>query len=488
MKRQLAIAILDCLLLGAASASDQTLWYRQAASKWTEALPVGNGRLGAMVFGGVAEEHLQLNEDTVWAGEKRDRNNPAGRKALPEVRRLLFAGRPKEAEALAERTMISIPKRLPPYQTLGDMWVRFSGQNDASGYRRELDLDQAVARVTYRSGGARFTREIFSSAPDQVLVMRLTCDQPNRISLTATLTREQDAATHVEGPNRVVMEGEAIARDARHAGERNVGMKFRAVLLVEAQGGATRAGGANVTVNEANAVTLILAARTNFRGVDRAAQCERDLKAGRKTYDELKAAHVAGYRKYFERVKFQLAGSAPDLPADERLNRIKTGASDPQLVTLYFQFGRYLLISSSRPGSLPATLQGIWNDQLAPPWDSKYTININTEMNYWPAETTNLSEMHQPLFDLIEMARENGRQVARELYGARGFVIHHNTDIWGDAVPIDGVGSGLWPIGGAWLSLHLWDHYDFTRDYAFLKNRAYPVMKEAAEFLLDYLV
>ena len=488
VKQQLAIAILGCSLLGAASGGDMTLWYRQAATAWTEALPVGNGRLGAMVFGGVAEEHLQLNEDTVWAGEKRDRNNPEGRKAVPEVRRLLFAGKPKEAEALADRAIISIPRRLPPYQTLGDLWLRFTGQNSPSDYRRELDLDQAIARVTYRDGDARFTREVFSSAPDQVLVLRLTCDKPNRISFSTTLTREQDATTKVEGSDRVVMDGEAIARDSRHAGERKVGMKFRAVLLVKADGGTTRADGVNVLVSDANSVTLFLAAETNFRGVNPAAKCDTDLNAAQKAYDNLRSSHVADYQKYFHRVEFHLAGAVPDLPTDERLSRLKAGASDPQLITQYFQFGRYLLISSSRPGSLPATLQGIWNDSLAPPWDSKYTININTEMNYWPAETCDLPEMHQPLFDLIDMARPNGRQVARELYGAHGFVIHHNTDIWGDAVPIDGVGSGIWPMGGAWLSLDLWDHYDFTHDYEFLKNRGYPVLKEAAEFLLDYLV
>ncbi|MEO7144142.1 MAG: glycoside hydrolase family 95 protein [Bryobacteraceae bacterium] len=488
MKQILAVAILGTMFACGIPGADLTLWYRQPAAKWTEALPVGNGRLGAMVFGGVAEEHLQLNEDTVWAGEKRDRENPRGRAAVPEVRRLLFAGKPLQAEALAERDIISIPKRLPPYQTLGDLWLRFSGQEQATEYRRDLNLDSAVARVTYRAGDARYMREVFSSAPDQMVIVRLTCDKPNRISFSTTLTREQDTTTSVEGSNRVAMAGEAIARDARHADERKVGMKFRAVLLVANTGGAVRADGTNVVVEGANAVTLFLAARTNFHGGDPAAKCERDLRRAQKSYGDLRAAHVADYQKYFERVHFRLAGTAPDLPTDERLNRLRSGAEDSQLAALYFQFGRYLLISSSRPGSLAATLQGIWNYQTAPPWDSKYTININTEMNYWPAETCNLAEMHEPLFDLIDMAREDGRRVARQLYGAHGFVIHHNTDIWGDAVPIDGVGSGLWPMGGAWLSLHLWEHYDFSRDYEFLKNRAYPAMKEAAEFLLDYLV
>ena len=443
------------------------LWYSQPATQWTEALPIGNGRLGAMVFGGVETEHLQLNDIRVWAGEKRDRNNPAGASAIPEIRRLLFAGKPKEAEALAERDVISIPKRLPQYQTLGDLTIRFPDPQGFTDYRRELDLDTAIVRVHYRVGDTSYTREIFSSAPDQMIVVRLTADKPNRIAFAATLSRPQDAATHTVSPDRVVMDGEAIARDPQHAGERKVGVKFEAELRAVADGGKVHTNASEVVVEGANSATLLFSTSGILV----------------KSYEQLRARHVADYQRFFRRVDFQLAGSAPDLPTDERLKRV-----DPTLVPLYFQFGRYLLISSSRPGGLPATLQGLWNDSLAPPWDSKYTININTEMNYWPAEVCNLSEMHEPLFDLIDNAKPDGRHVAQALYHARGFVIHHNTDIWGDAVPIDGVGSGVWPMGGAWLSLHEWDHYDFTRDRDFLARRAYPTMKEAAQFLLDYMV
>ncbi|PYT18429.1 MAG: alpha-L-fucosidase [Acidobacteria bacterium] len=467
--------------------NSNALWYRQPATKWTEALPIGNGQLGAMVFGGVESERIQLNEGSVWAGEKRDRNNPSAARAIPEVRRLLFAGKPTEAEAIAERDIISIPKRLPPYQSLGDLELHFAA-HEARDYTRRLDLETAIVRVEYRSGDGIFTREIFSSAPDQVMVMRLTCDKPGRISFRAALRREQDAQTRADGPDRIAMDGRAIARDSRHDDERKTGMKFRAVLLAVSDGGRVRTDGSELVVDQANAVTLLIAAATNFRGSDFAAVCEARLTAARKSYDQLRSAHIADYQRYFQRVRFDLSGTNPDLPTDERLDRLAGGAADPQLIVLYFQFGRYLLISSSRPGGLPATLQGLWNDSLAPPWDSKYTININTEMNYWPAEVCNLSEMHQPLFDLIDMARVDGRRIARSMYHAGGFVLHHNTDIWGDAVPIDGVGSGLWPMGGAWLSLHLWDHYDFTQDREFLAKRAYPVMKEAAEFLLDYLV
>jgi alpha-L-fucosidase 2 len=466
-----------------AAASD-LLWYRQEAANWNEALPIGNGRLGGMVFGGVQSDRIQLNEDTVWAGEKRDRNNPEAAKNLAEVRRLLFAGMPHEAEVLAEKTIISTPKRLPPYQTMGDLRIG-TNPGSVSDYRRELDLDTAIARVTYRAGDAICTREYFSSAPDQVMVIRLTCDKPHHIDISAMLGREIDAKTRFSGPDRIVLDGEAIARDPRHDQERPVGVKFQAVLLATQDGGRIAKLQNELSIEGANSVTLFLAASTSFKPRD----IEHDLLAAKRPYEELKARHIADYQRLFNRVKLSLSTApAPDLPTDERLKRVAAGAEDLRLVEQYFQFGRYLLISCSRPGAMAATLQGLWNDKLEPSWDSKYTINVNTEMNYWPAEVTNLSELHEPLFDLIDLARPDGRHIAKAIYGARGFVLHHNTDIWGDAVPIDGIGSGLWAMGGAWLSLHEWDHYDFTRDRQFLASRGYPVMKEAAEFLLDYLI
>jgi alpha-L-fucosidase 2 len=477
--------------------SDLRLWYRQPAAGWNEALPIGSGRLAAMVFGGIETERIQLNEETIWAGEKRDRNNPEGARSLPEVRRLLFAGKLKEAEALADKTMIATTRRMPQYQTLGDLVLRFSGQGQPTSYVRELDLDSAIVRVTYSAGGAIFTREVFASAVDQVIAVRLTCDKPGRISFSATLTREQDGKTLALGPDRVVIEGEAIPRDDRHPLERKVGVKFRGELKILPAGGRLHVDTDKVVVDGANSATLLFAAATRFRTSDPATRCAEYLTRANKPFAQLRAAHVTDHQRLFRRVQLNLTPrtSAPAaderlsaVPIDQRLKRVQEGATDLDLEALYFQFGRYLLISSSRPGTMAATLQGKWNYQLAPSWDSKYTININTEMNYWPAEVCNLSELHEPLFDLIENAREDGRRVARNLYGARGFVIHHNTDIWGDAVPIDGVGSGIWPMGGAWLSLHLWEHYDFTRDRQFLAQRAYPVMKEAAEFLLSYLV
>jgi len=446
-----AIAASDNSAASQQPASDPSnlLWYRQPAASWNEALPVGNGRLGGMIFGGVKQEQIQLNEDSIWAGKKMDRINPEAAKAIPEVRRLLMDGKLREAEILADNAIIAKPRRMPPYQPLGNLWLRFLRHENASDYRRELDLDSGIVRVSYQIGDAKFTREIFSSAVDQVIVMRLTCDKPGHLSFSVTLDREADAKTTIANPNRVVLEGEAIARDERHPGEPKVGVKFQGVLQVLAEGGRVRADGNVQVIEAANSATLVFAAATDFRHKDPAAKCDQYLSAAKKPYARLRSSHVADHQKLFRRVRFQLGAAAPDLPTDERLKRVQAGETDLQLETLYFQFGRYLLMGSSRPGSMAANLQGIWNDKLAPSWDSKFTININTEMNYWPAEVTNLPELHEPLFDLIENSREDGRRVARQIYGARGFVFHHNTDGWGHAVPIDGVGSGIWPMGAA---------------------------------------
>ena len=474
------------------SGQDLRLWYQQPAANWNEALPIGNGRLGAMVFGGIAAEHLQLNEDTVWAGEKRDRMNPAGPAAVKEVRRLLAEGKAAEAEALADKAIIATPRRMPPYQPLGDLTIDFDGPSASREYRRELDLSTAIARVRYTVDGTTFTREIFSSAPDQAIVVRLTKSGPAPLSFSASLSRVRDAVSRAAGPDRMLMEGQAIVDPAsnRYPDERKVGVRFAAMLQVSAQGGQTGVEDNRLVVRGADAATLMLTAATTIRAADPAAAARQALTAAAaKSIAQLRAAHVADYQKLFGRSTLTLSSATPPAgPTDERLRAVAAGQTDSHLIALYYQFGRYLLIASSRPGSMAANLQGIWNESLSPPWESKFTININTEMNYWPAEMTNLSELHQPLFDLIDNAKEDGRRVARTLYGAGGFVLHHNTDLWGDAVPIDGAGSGIWPMGGAWLSLHLWDHYDFTRDLDFLRKRGYPTMKEAAEFLLDYMV
>jgi len=489
------VTLLLALLLpgSAALAGPLTLWYQQPAEKWTEALPIGNGRLAAMVFGKVDQERIQLNEDSIWAGARSDRNNPEALKSLPEVRRLLLAGKLKEAEALAAQTMLGIPLRLPPYQPLGDLWLNFGPPSNVSDYRRELDLATGMIKIAYQQGDAHFTREIFASAPDHVLVIRLTSNRAGSISFSASMGREADATSAVIGPDRILLSGQAIAHgDRSHDWDAKGGVRFAGILQVMAHGGKVQSAGNELAVRSADSVTLLLAAATDYRSADPKTAAESTLAAVNKPYEALRAAHLTDYQQFFHRVEFSLGGIGGDdraeIPTDERLRRVAQGENDPALIAQYFQFGRYLMIAGSRPGSLATTLQGKWNQSLTPPWDSKYTININTEMNYWPAETCNLSELHQPLFDLIDNFRDSGRRTAREMYGARGIVAHHNTDAWGHTEPLDGVGPGMWPMGAAWLSLDLWEHYDFTRDREFLARRAYPVLREVAEFLLDYLV
>ncbi len=487
-QRLTAILLVSAASLAAAD-RPHVLWYKQPAAQWTEALPIGNGRLAAMVFGKTDDERIQLNEDTIWPGSRKNRNNPAAPAAVPEVRRLLMEGKVAEAEALA-KNMLGVPPRMPPYQPLGDLHLRFAAGRVVTDYRRELDLDTGVARTTYKVGGASFTEEVFASIPDEhLIVVRFSADRPGQISLAVSLDRGANAKTTSDGSS-LIMEGQALRQDGK-AEEGDNGVRFRAELRAIPQGGSVAIDNGALAVRNSDAVTLILTAATDFRTQDLAGACKTALESGaHKLYAQLRAEHIADHRKLFGRVTFELGPEADplsSLPTDERLKRFADGAADQHLIETYFQFGRYLLIASSRPGSVAANLQGKWNESLNPPWESKYTININTEMNYWPAEPTNLSELTAPLFDLIDNARPAGREVAQFYYKARGFVIHHNTDLWGDAIPIDGIPSGIWPMGGAWLSLHYWDHYDFTRDKKFLAERAYPAMKEAAEFLVDSL-
>jgi alpha-L-fucosidase 2 len=460
-----------------------------------------------MVFGGVGKERIQLNEDTVWNGRKRDRVNPEALKALPEVRSLLFEGRATEAETLEDEKLVGIPHRQPPYQPLGDLDIEFSGLESASDYRRELNLATGIVRVSYRVGGASCTREVFSSTPDQAIVVRIACDNPGLVSFHATLAREQDSQTTVAAPDRVILQGEAKAhatywqfpwmtperRKAELDEIEPTGVRFRAVLRAVGQGGRLETSGDGLNVSRANAATLLIVAATDYRGGDPSEACERYLARAARPYPDLRAAHVTDHEKLFRRVELVLArpGSDPSferLPIDERLARVKSGQHDPGLSALYFQFGRYLLIGSSRPGTMAANLQGIWNESFTPPWDSKYTTNINLEMNYWPAEVGNLPETTGPLFDLVKTSLDSGRRTATLMYGARGFVFHHNLDAWGDTAPVDYGYVGIWPMGGAWLALHYWEHYLYGLDRAFLSRDAYPVMKEASLFLLDFLI
>lgn len=455
---------------------DQKLWYAEPATKFTEALPVGNGRLGAMVFGGTQQERLLLNENSVWSGNRSHYDRVSAYQWLPEVRRLLFAGKHEEAAQLVDREILG-ERPLGCYQPLGALALLFEHRGPATDYRRELDLDCAVARVQFRVGDASFTREVFASAPDQVLVVRLTCDQPGRISFIASLSRVEHASLSALGKDTLVLRGQT------DHGQPTAGVKFEARVKTLVEGGVVHATAAGCRVEQADAVTLLLAAATDDGKMEPAELCARHLAAAAiKTYAELREAHLADYRKLYRRVSLDLGNSTSgSLPTDQRLLQ-----PDPPLAALYFQYGRYLLISSSRPGHLPANLQGLWNDQLQPAWFCGYHFNINLQMNYWPAEVCNLAECHEPLFDLVEKLRPLGRKTARDVYGCGGFVVAHRTTPHGFTSPVRGL--NVWPVGAAWLCQHFWEHVRFRGDREFLAQRAYPLMKEVAEFFLDWLV
>jgi alpha-L-fucosidase 2 len=478
------------ILNGATASADHPLllWYDKPASEWTEALPVGNGRLGAMIFGGPAIEQLQLNEDTLYAGSPYDPNNPEALKALPEVRQLIFEGKYKEAHDLVGAKMMAQPIKQMPYEPVGDLKLLFPDHDNISNYRRQLDLDTAIATTSYNVGVTTFMREIFASPVDQVIVVRLTADRRRRLNFAVTFETPQRATVATDGRETLVLSG-VNGDSSGIKGD----LKFESRVLVLAQGGQTLAAKERIVVNNADSALLFIAAATSYRSYkdtngDPNAISRDQLKlASQKTFLSLRAAHIREHQRLFHRVKLNLGRTAAaDLPTDQRPIQFLQGL-DPHLATLYFQYGRYLLISSSRPGSQPANLQGLWNHLMTPPWESKYTININTEMNYWPVETTNLSECHEPLLRMVSELVENGARTARVHYGARGWVCHHNTDLWRQTAPIDGPLWGFWPTGGAWLCTHLWHHYEFTGDRNFLA-RAYSVMKGAAEFFLDTLI
>jgi len=457
------------------------LWYDEPAQKWTEALPVGNGRLGAMVFGTVETERLQLNEDTLWAGHPLDRDRVGAYKYLPEARRLIFEGKNVEAQSVMQREFMG-ERLIRSYQTLGDLKLRFAGGDAVTDYRRQLDLDSATASVEYRLGKATFTREVFSSPVDQCIVVRLSCDKPSHLTFDAELSRPEDFAVETVGQDRILMKGQATMQ-----GEHK-GVSYEAQLRIIPEGGRLTATGKSLRLENANAATLLVVAATDYRGGDPHTVCGEQLaRLAKKNFAHLRKAHVAEHQRLFRRVALDI-GAEADRPTDERLAAMKSGADDPDLCALYFQFGRYLLISSSRPGCMPANLQGLWNEDIKAPWNCDYHININIQMNYWPAEVCNLSECHEPFFDLVDSLRPRGRKTARDVYDCRGFVAHHTTDAWFWTSPIGNVGYGMWPMGAAWSCQHLWEHYAFSGDKGFLQKRAYPVMKEAAEFLLDYLV
>ena len=483
-----------------ASDASTTLWYRAPAASWNEALPIGNGRLGAMVFGGRGTEHFQLNEETLWTGGPYDPVVRGSASALPEVRRLLFAGDVAGAHDLFGRRMMGVPYEQMKYQSLGDLLLTFPGHEDAQDYRRELDLDAAVARVRYRIGGVTYTREAFVSAVDQVLVVRITADRPAAIGCDIELRGTRNAAHSNYGTDYFRMDAIAPAT-LRVTGKNSdyLGiagrLRYEARLVASAIGGSVAVDRRQLHVRGADTLVVRLAAATNFvnfRDVsgDPAARVGAVLnRAMQRSYEAILTDHLAEHRQWFRRVHLALGGT-PDsvraLATDVRVTRI-ANAPDPDLAALFYQFGRYLLIASSRPGTEAANLQGIWNDSPNPWWDSKYTININLPMNYWPAESGNLAELVEPLDRLVRDVAVAGAETAREHWGARGWVLHQNTDLWRSTTPMDGPSWGAWPVGGAWLMTALYEHYRFAGDDAALRA-IYPLLRDQVRFLLDILV
>ena len=482
------------------SVADRTtvLHYTHPADKWENALPVGNGRLGAMVFGKTDEEQIQISEETFWSGGPYSTTAKGGVKALPEIRRLIFDGQLIRAHRLFGRHLMGYPVEQQKYQSLGNLVLKLDASGEVKGYRHELDLDTAVATTTYEQGGVRFRREVFVTPVHQVIVVRLTADTPGKLSFTTQLRGERNQAHSNYATDYFQMDGLGgdglivRGKSADYLGARGQ-LRYVSRLKAVPRGGEMTVDDDRLVIRGADEVTLMVAAATNFVSYknvsgDPDARVTSVLSAISGTsFDRIKAAHVGEHQRLFRRVSVRF-GSTPNanLPTDERLKKFD-GTNDPDLAALIFQFGRYLLISSSRPGTQPANLQGIWNKDMNPMWDSKYTTNINTEMNYWPAEVANLGDAAEPLFQMIKELTDQGADVARENYGARGWVAHQNTDIWRVAAPMDGPSWGGFTTGGAWLSTHLWEHYLFTGDKTFLRAY-YPVMKGAVEFFLDFLV
>ncbi|HZY71631.1 MAG TPA: glycoside hydrolase family 95 protein, partial [Edaphobacter sp.] len=494
---------------------DLTLWYEKPAAQWVDALPIGNGRLGAMVYGGGEDgafnkEVLQFNEDTLWSGQPRDGNNPDAKNHLAGIRSAVLEQKDYHlADELCKKMQGLFAEA---YQPLGNLRVELTHTGAATNYRRQLDLDTACAATSYEVDGVRFQREAFVSAPDQVIVLRVTASKPHQLNGTIALDGPlQKAVTALPG-NRLLLTGKAAAHIAgaghpggeepvTHSDEPGAGMYFAAVLQLQVQGGTAGANGASLTIANATSFTILLTAVTGYRGFDRkpdtpqdevTASARRQLNAAvSKSFANLRTRHVEDHRRLFRRVSLNLGSPRDAQPTDQRLKNF-AASPDPSLLALYFQYGRYLLISSSRPGSQPANLQGIWNYQVTPPWSSNWTANINIQMNYWPAETCNLSECAGPLFDLIDGLGKTGAVAAKETYGLPGWVTHHNIDLWRAANPVgEGVGQPTWAnwgMSGPWLCEHLYEHYLFTRNREFLRNRAYPLMKGSAEFCLAWLI
>jgi len=460
------------------------LWYDQPAKSWNEALPVGNGRLGAMVFGGVTRDRIQFNEETLWTGAPHDYAHEGAVNYLEDLRQLLREGKQDQAQELAMKEFMSIPLTQKAYQPFGDLFLYFPDHEDYTDYRRELDISKAICRTSYRVGKVQYTREVLASHPDQLIVIKVSADRNGQLDFALKL-----ASAHVESKLENVDGKQVIYVEVRDGA-----LKGTAGIRVETDG-QFASDADRLTISGAGSATIFLSAATNYISyqdvsANPTARMEGFLERSLgKTFEKIKEDHVLDYRGLFDRFSLDLGSNGRDsLPTNTRLLKFAEDPEDPSLIALYTQYGRYLMISASRKGSGPSNLQGIWNQDLEPAWGSKYTVNINTEMNYWPAEVTNLSECHEPLFQLVEECAKTGVKVAREHYGAEGWVLHHNTDLWRGTAPINHSNHGIWVTGSGWLSHHLWEHFLFKRDLEFLRERAYPVMKEAARFYSQFLV
>ncbi|WP_168564654.1 glycoside hydrolase family 95 protein [Crateriforma spongiae] len=477
--------------------SPSALWYRQPARNWNEALPIGNGRLGGMVYGGVNREWIQLNEDSLWSGANIDHYMPNGPEVLKQARELMFAGRYGDAEQLVAQKFLSVrlPSGTHTYQTLGDLELTFPSADEVKDYRRDLDLDQAVTRVRYEVDGVRYLREIFASPVDQAIVVRISSDHPGKVGFGATLQRRFHADVEARGSDELVMSGHARSTNTRPQDTNDFpshaeGVHFVARMKIVPEGGVVKAADGKLEVSGADSAMILLTAATSFRGGDPHVVSQNQLdKAAAKDFQVLLNDHLEEHRRLFRRVKLELGdANAANQPTDVRMAALDSGKRDPQLLALYFQFGRYLLISSSRPGCAAANLQGLWADGFSPPWNADYHININIQMNYWMAQSCGLAECHEPFFDFVESLVPGGRKTAKTMFGCNGFVAGHTSDLWANSSIFGKPRYGMWVTGPAWCLRQFWERWLFSGDREFLEERAYPMMKESAEFFVDFLV
>ncbi len=484
-----------CSLNPKESTDSLKLWYKQPAELWTDALPLGNGRLGAMVYGGVPQEHIQFNEETLWTGEPQSYANKGASKYLSKIQQLLFEGRQDEAQKLAQDHFMSTPLQQRAYQPFGDLYIDFEGHDNFSNYKRELNLNNAVQKITYKVGDTTYEREMLMSKPDEIMAMKLSCDKGKALEFSFWMDAEhEDKSIKIEGSSLSLNVSVSDGLSNWFNNPYKSVLFGNAKVSIKTDGILTKADG-RLKVSEANEAILYLSAATNYKNYNDVSNTPVSIvddifsKNNGKTFEQIKEAHITDYKKLFDRFEIDLTeNQKQELPTDKRLELFNDSIGDPGLLALYVQYGRYLMLASSREGTNPANLQGIWNDKLRPPWDSKYTTNINCEMNYWLAEVANLPECHEPMFKLVEEVAESGSITAKEHYGANGWIVHHNTDIWRGTAPIYSSTHGIFLGGGGWLAHHLWEHFLFSQDEEFLRNRAYPLMKGAAQFYFDLLI